>query len=248
MICEFVVYYSLSLSYTKLFILFALNILYFFRFTIYKWCVLFLFKKIKYGNISFIERSAVLKSDYTLEQVDKELLNVVNHPNDPNVIIYITNEKFYENFLFYGELGLEKSFNFDFYTENLYELFEIIYSPPSPEWIIYKNFSDAFNLKSETEVENTLDYNNEEFIFHVDESSDFSTEKIKIVIHNGNFDFKNTSISNATIFTDKEISKKIIYKRVERFVPTGFSDKSYYDTFLKFLFEKNYLSLNTYFK
>lgn len=251
MFCEIMVYSSLSLNYAKLFIFLIINIVYFFRHIIFKWMVLLLFKRIKYGNVSFIERSAVLKSDYTLEQIDKQVLNVVNNPKDPCAILYITNEKFYENFLFYGEKGLSESFDIDFHTENLYELFEIIYAPPTQEWIIYKKFIDAYNIKkpSNTAI-STLVYKGEEFLFHVDEKIELS-EEIKIVIHNGNFDFKNTSIESfpKTILTDKEISKKFIFERLERVSPDVYPevDNIYYSTFLKFLFQKNYLSYNYYF-
>jgi len=251
MICEIMVYSSVSLNFAKLFVLFLLNILYLFRHIIYKWCILFLFKRIKYGNISIVERSAILKSDYTLEQVDKEILNVVNNPKDPSVILYITNEKFYENLLFYGERGLKESFENDFHTKNLYELFEIIYAPPTQEWSFYKKFVDAYNIKKPEEPKNeTLIYKEEEFIFHVNEKmkSKLSTmEEIKIVIHNGNFDFKNTSMES-NILTDSEISKNILFKRLERVSPNVFPNvENYYDTFLKFLFQKNYLTYNYYF-
>ena len=81
MICQIMLYFSVSLSVAKISILLLLNILYLFRHVIFKWCVLFLFKRCKYGNISFIEKSAVLNSDLTLEQVEKNVLNVVNNPN-----------------------------------------------------------------------------------------------------------------------------------------------------------------------
>jgi hypothetical protein len=208
-----------------------------------------LFKKIKYGNISIVERNAILKPDYTLEQVDKEILNVVNNLNDPSVILYITNEKFYENFLFYGERGLRDSFNIDFHTENLYDLFEIIYAPPTQEWVFFKKFVNIFTIKLNELESKIIYYNNEEFIFYVDEKTDFTAEKIKIVIHNGNFDFKNTSMEflNSTIFTDKEISNKIIFERLERISPDIYTTKNYNDTFLNFLFQKNYLTYNYYF-
>ena len=242
MICEIMLYSSVSLNTAKLTLLLVLNILYLFRHIIYKWIVLFLFKRCQYGNLSFIERSAVLKQDLTLEQVEKEVLNIVNDVNDPSVILYITNEKFYENFLFYGELGLEKSYNVDFHTEHLYGLFEIIYSP-TPEWKFHKKFVDAYNVPKKKETPNTLRYNDDEFLLYVDEETDFSDE-IKIVVHNGNFDFKNTSMdSGKPILTDSEISKKFIYKRLERISPEIHAT-DYHTTFLKFLFHYNYLSYN----
>jgi hypothetical protein len=182
-----------------------------------------------------------------LEQVEKGVLNVVNHPDDPSVVLYITNEKFYENFLFYGERGLEKSFGIDFHTEYLYELFEIIYAHPTDSF--HKKFVDAYNVPKPNEKKNTLTYNNDEFLLYVDEKTEFSSE-IKIVIHNGNFDFKNTCMedSKRTILTDSEISKKFIYKRLERVSPTVFPEEDfYYATFLKFLFKHNYLTYNYYF-
>ena len=252
MICEIMLYSSVSLNYAKLFLLLVINILYLFRHIIYKWCILFLFKKIKYGNISIVERNAILKPDYTLEQVDKEILNVVNNLKDPSVILYVTNEKFYENFLFYGERGLNQSFEIDFQTENLYELFEIIYAPPTQEWTFFKKFVNVTYKKQatiETNEMKTIMYKNEDFIFHADEetiSNLPSMQEIKVVIHNGNFDFKNTSME-LNILTDSEISKNILYKRLERVSPTDFSNENYHTTFLKFLFQKNYLTYNYYF-
>lgn len=246
MICEIMLYSSVSLNVAKLSLLLLLNILYLFRHIIYKWSILFLFKRCKYGNISFIERSAVLKPDLTLEQVEKEVLNVVNHADEPSVILYITNEKFYENFLFYGERGLEKSFGIDFHTEHLYQLFEIIYAPPTAEWGFHKKFVDAYNVTRPNEKKRTLTYKEEEYLLYVDDETEFSSE-VKIVIHNGNFDFKNTSmeVPKQTILTDSEISKKFIYKRLERVSPTVFPEEDfYYATFLKFLFQKNYLTYN----
>jgi hypothetical protein len=184
-----------------------------------------------------------------LEQVEKEVLNVVNGVDDPSVIIYITNENFYGNFLFYGERGLEKSFNMDFHTEHLYGLFEIIYAPPTYEWVFHKKFVDAYNVTKPEEKKNTLTYNEQEFLLYVDDKTDFSSKEIKIVVHNGNFDFKNTSmeVPKRTILTDQEISKKFIYKRLERFSPDVFPEGDfYYTTFLKFLFNQNYLSYNYY--
>lgn len=246
MICEIMLYSSVSLNMAKLTLLLILNILYLFRHIIYKWIVLFLFKRCKYGNISFIERSAVLKPDLTLEQVEKEVLNIVNDANDPSVILYITNEKFYENFLFDGELGLEKSYNLDFHTEHLYELFEIIYTQTT-EWSFHKKFIDAYNVPKKKEVPNTLRYNDDEFLFYIDDETTFSSDEIKIVVHNGNFDFKNTSLdSEKPIFSDSEISKKFIYKRLERVSPTVFPDDNYRAIFLKFLFKNNYLTYNYY--
>ena len=244
MICEIMLYYSISLNVTKIAILLLLNILYLFRDVIYKWVVLFLFKRCKYGNISFIEKSAVLKPDLTLEQVEKDVLNIVNDANDPSVILYITNEKFYENFLFYGELGLKKSYNLDFHTEHLYGLFEIIYTT---EWCFHKKFIDAYNVPKKKEAPNTLTYNDDEFLFYIDDETDFSSDKINIVVHNGNFDFKNTSLDilGKTIFSDSDISKKFLYKKVERFSPDIYAS-DYHTTFLKFLFQKNYLTYNHY--
>jgi hypothetical protein len=88
MICEIMLYSSVSLNAAKLSLLLILNILYLFRHIIYKWVVLFLFKRCKYGNISFIEKSAVLKPDLTLEQVEKDVLNIVN---DENEVLRLTN-------------------------------------------------------------------------------------------------------------------------------------------------------------
>lgn len=252
MICEIMVCSSISINFAKLFLLLLVNILYLFRHFVYKWCILFLFKKIKYGNISIVERSAILKPDYTLEQVDKEILNVVNDPSNPSVILYITNETFYENFLFYGEKGLHKSFDIDFHTENLYELFEIIYAPPTQEWTFFRKFVNAFapyNAKDTNTIHETIMYGDEEFIFHVNDETKSklsSMKEIKVVIHNGNFDFKNTSME-LNILTDSEISKNILYKRLERVSPSDFPNENYHDTFLKFLFQKNYLSYNYYF-
>jgi len=244
MICEIMLYSSVSLNTAKLTLLLILNILYLFRHIIYKWIVLFLFKRCQYGNLSFIERSAVLKPDLTLEQVEKEVLNIVNDANDPSVILYITNEKFYENFLFYGELGLEKSYSVDFHTEHLYGLFEIIYTT---EWVFHKRFIDAYNVPKKKETTNTLTYNGDEYLFYIDDKTDFSSDEIKIVVHNGNFDFKNTSLdSGIPIFSDSEISKKFIYKRLERFTPSVFHEGDYRTTFLNFLFQKNYLTYNHY--
>jgi len=249
MICEIMLYSSVSLNVAKITILLLLNILYLFRHAIFKWCILFLFRRCKYGNISFIEKSALLKPDLTLEQVEKELLNVVNNPEDPSVVLYITNEKFYENFLFYGEQGLKKSYDVDFHTKQLYELFEIMYAQPTCEWAFHKRFVDTFNIAKKTEFEKTLRYKEEDFLFYVDEKTEFSSEEIKIVVHNGNFDFKNTSleIPQQSILTDKEISKKFIYKKLERISPDSFTDETYHGTFLKFLFQHNYLSYNYYF-
>jgi len=242
MICEIMLYSSVSLNTAKLTLLLILNILYLFRHIIYKWVVLFLFKRCQYGNISFIERSAVLKPDLTLEQVEKEVLNIVNDANDPSVILYITNEKFYENFLFHGELGLEKSYNLDFHTEHLYGLFEIIYTQTA-EWVFHKKFVNAYNVPKKKEAPNTLTYNGDEFLLYVDEETDFSSNEIKIVVHNGNFDFKNTSLDSGKIFSDSDISKKFLYKRLERISPE-FHATDYHTTFLKFLFHYNYLSYN----
>ena len=252
MICEIMLYSSVSLNVAKITILLLLNIIYLFRHAIFKWCILFLFRRCKYGNISFIEKSALLKPDLTLEQVEKEVLNVVNNPNDPSVILYITNEKFYENFLFYGEQGLEKSYDVDFHTKHLYGLFEIMYAPPTCEWAFHKTFVNAFNANKNTkntDYDKTLIYNDDEFLFYVDENTEFSSEEIKIVVHNGNFNFKNTSmeISKQSILTDQEISKKFVYKKLERISPVSVPDKTYYRTFLNFLFEHNYLSYNYYF-
>jgi hypothetical protein len=202
-----------------------------------------LFKRCQYGNISFIERSAVLKPDLTLEQVEKEVLNKVNDASDPSVILYITNEKFYENFLFYGELGLEKSYDVDFHTEHLYGLFEIIYTQTA-EWAFHKKFVDAYNVPKKRDVPSFI-YNGDDFLLYADEI-DLSSNELKIVVHNGNFDFKNTSLdSGKPILTDSEISKKFIYKRLERVAPTLLED-NYHSTFLKFLFQNNYLSYNYY--
>jgi len=248
---------SLEIDFRILVVVAVLGILsYFFQQRIYKECVLFLFRKADYGNISFIERKLVLNSQtHQIETIDKELLNVTNDEEDPKITVYVTDDKFYEWFLFYGERGLGEAFSHRYFQTDLLSLFEIIYGIRCREWTLHKYFVDGYMdfhpHYSRPTIEYSLRKDDQECIFFTDEL--VVEQEAHVILHNGLFPFHHTFIETCHphqfVATDADLSSLEMVK-MERIswepeigdVP---DEKTlYYASFVKFLFQKKFLSYN----
>lgn len=132
--------------------IFLCIIYYFYRFKIYKICTLFLFKKLTYGNICIVERYSELEEDHSIKLTDKDLVNVVNKEDEPRVVLYVKDPKFYEAFFFLGEEGIGHSFVQNFIeTDDLVDLFEMIFKN-NMEWYFHRKFVSLTKLKYKFDV------------------------------------------------------------------------------------------------
>jgi len=212
---------------------FLFVIYYFYRFKIYKISTLFLFKKLTFGNICIIEKRNEL-SENKIKEVEKEVLNLVNNPEDPTVILYVKDPKFYEAFFFLGEEGIGNSFvENHIETENLVELFEIIFND-NLEWKLHKQFV-SLKLKRVTGTKLPMDFKHLDFVLNTEEEkmlsdklAHYKVERtppvffeddidfngfLSIVLHNGLFDFDNTFISKIipVKFVEETEMNKLFY-------------------------------------
>ena len=138
-------------------------LLYFFRYFIFKKCVLFLFRN--GGNICILEKKYILDCQtHELKEEIKELLNVANPNATEKAVLYIKDPRFYELFFLYGERGLGESYVKEYcFTEQLEGLISIVHDifqyPLYKYWItFYRKLEACFHKHFHiTPVKYTLD-------------------------------------------------------------------------------------------
>ena len=200
-------------------------IVYFYRYYIFKKCVLFMFRN---GNICILEKKHVLDCQTReLKEETKELLNVVTPGATENVVLYITDSRFYELFFLYGERGLGESYVKEyFFTEELDGLINIVHNifqcPLYKYWItFYKKIEACFHKHFHiTSITYTLDPDMLEtplkgFIFFTDDKSlkNLFTEEINTQFVIQDHDFENTFIEQ--LFPGKFVCG---YQDIERYL------------------------------
>lgn len=246
------------------YLLLILLVAYFYRFFLFKKCVLFLFKSS--GNICIIEKKMTIDhKTHELKEQLTEVLNVARPDAKENVTVYITDPKFYECFFLRGEEGLGEAFvNEYFETEELEDLLQIVDNVL--KWTVYKKWL-TFYAKAEecfykrfcmTRPVFSLESNGlpEGTVFNDKITGD--EWKGNIVLHNGLYDFNNTFIQKLIpdIFDYNEMEKMVHsngmkIEHLERkpkylSLETDSKDRVYYYYIccLRFLLKNDYISVN----
>ena len=202
-------------------------ILYFYRYFIFKKCVLFLFRN---GNICILEKKHVIDcQNRELKVETKELLNVGTPDATENVILYVTDSRFYELFFLYGERGLGEAWVKEYcFTEELEGLINIVHNifqcPVYKYWItFYRKIESCFHKHFHvTPITYSLDpimletYPFKDFsdaIFFTDDKSleDLFSEEINRQFIIQDHDFENTFIEQ--LFPGKFVCR---YQDIER--------------------------------
>ena len=185
-------------------------ILYFYRFFIFKRCVLFLFRN---GNICILEKKNTLDyQTHEIKEETKEVLNIVTKDATENVTLYVNDPRFYELFLLRGEEGLGEAYVKEYcFTEELEGLIGIVHNickcPCYKHLIIlYKKFESCLYKKMNiTRNSYALDKNildlcqvKEGPIFFTDDKSldDIFAEDVDRHFVIQDYDFNNTFVGN----------------------------------------------------